>query len=63
MIIKIMNKLYPGKENQKKRNAIYRKVRKLSNSLGEIIILFLSFFITFALIAAFLDIILYLIFK
>ena len=61
--MKIMNKLYPGNENYKKRTAIYRKVRKLSNSLGDIIILFLSFFIAFALLAAFLDIILYLIYK
>lgn len=27
MMIKILNKLYPGKANYKKRNAIYRKVR------------------------------------
>lgn len=63
MIIKIMNKLYPGKENYKKRNAIYRKVRKLVNSLCEIIFLFLSYFISFALIVVFLNMILYLIFK
>lgn len=30
MIIKIMNKLYPGKENYKKRNAVYRKVRSIT---------------------------------
>ena len=29
MMIKILNKLYPGKENYKKRNAIYRKVRSV----------------------------------
>lgn len=30
MMIKILNKLYPGKENYKKRNAIYRKVRSIT---------------------------------
>ena len=25
-----MNKLYPGKENYKKRNAVYRKVRSIT---------------------------------
>lgn len=29
MIIKIMNKLYPGKENHKKRNAVYRKIKSI----------------------------------
>ena len=29
-MIKIMNKLYPGKENYKKRNAVYRKVRSIT---------------------------------
>lgn len=33
MMIKIMNKLYPGKENYKKRNAIYRKVRNISEGI------------------------------
>lgn len=29
MIIKIMNKLYPGKENYNKRNAVYRKIKSI----------------------------------
>ena len=29
-MIKIMNKLYPGKENYKKRNVVYRKVRSIT---------------------------------
>ena len=29
MIIKIMNKLFQGKENYKNRNAVYRKVRSI----------------------------------
>ena len=33
MMIKIMNKLYPGKENYKKRNAIYRKVRNITEGI------------------------------
>ena len=33
MMIKIMNKLYPGKENYKKRNAVYRKVRSIKNGI------------------------------
>lgn len=33
MIIKIMNKLYPGKENYKKRNAVYRRVRSMSDGI------------------------------
>lgn len=38
MIIKIMNKLYPGKENYKKRNAIYRKVRSITDGIKCIVI-------------------------
>ena len=30
MIFKIMNKLYPGKENYKKRNTVYRKIRHIT---------------------------------
>lgn len=33
MMIKILNKLYPGKENYKKRNAIYRKVRSITGGI------------------------------
>lgn len=33
MIIKIMNKLYPGKENYKKRNAVYRRVRGITEGI------------------------------
>lgn len=33
MMIKIMNKLYPGKENYKKRNAVYRKVRNITEGI------------------------------
>ena len=32
-MIKIMNKLYPGKENYKKRNAVYRKVRNITGGI------------------------------
>lgn len=32
-MIKIMNKLYPGKENYKKRNAVYRKVRSITEGI------------------------------
>lgn len=32
-MIKIMNKLYPGKENYKKRNAVYRKVRSITDGM------------------------------
>ena len=32
-MIKILNKLYPGKENYKKRNAIYRKVRSITGGI------------------------------
>lgn len=32
-MIKILNKLYPGKENYKKRNAIYRKVRSVTSGM------------------------------
>lgn len=32
-MIKILNKLYPGKENYKKRNAIYRKVRNITGGI------------------------------
>ena len=32
-MIKILNKLYPGKENYKKRNAIYRKVRSIKSGI------------------------------
>lgn len=32
-MIKILNKLYPGKENYKKRNAIYRKVRGITGGI------------------------------
>lgn len=32
-MIKIMNKLYPGKENYKKRNAVYRKVRNITEGI------------------------------
>ena len=32
-MIKIMNKLYPGKENYKKRNAVYRKVRSITDGI------------------------------
>ena len=32
-MIKIMNKLYPGKENYKKRNAAYRKVRSITEGI------------------------------
>ena len=28
-----MNKLYPGKENYKKRNAVYRKVRSITSGI------------------------------
>ena len=28
-----MNKLYPGKENYKKRNAVYRKVRGITEGI------------------------------
>lgn len=28
-----MNKLYPGKENYKKRNAVYRKVRSITEGI------------------------------
>ena len=35
-MIKILNKLYPGKENYKKRNAIYRKVRSITGGLKYI---------------------------
>lgn len=30
MMIKILNRLYPGKANYKKRNTIYRKVRNIT---------------------------------
>ena len=30
MMIKILNKLYPGKENYKKRNAVYSKIRYIT---------------------------------
>lgn len=33
MMIKILNRLYPGKENYKKRNAIYRKVRSITGGI------------------------------
>lgn len=32
-MIKIMNKLYQGKENYKKRNAVYRKVRGITEGI------------------------------
>ena len=32
-MIKIMNKLYPGKENYKKRNVVYRKVRSITSGI------------------------------
>lgn len=35
-MIKILNKLYPGKENYKKRNAIYRKVRSITGGIKYI---------------------------
>ena len=33
MMIKILNKLYPGKANYKKRNTIYRKVRSITSGI------------------------------
>ena len=33
MLNKIMNKLYPGKENYKKRNAIYRRVKEITEGI------------------------------
>lgn len=33
MMTKIMNKLYPGRENYKKRNAVYRKVRSITGGI------------------------------
>ena len=35
-MIKIMNKLYPGKENYKKRNVVYRKVRSITSGIKYI---------------------------
>ena len=32
-MIKILNKLYPGKENYKKRNVVYRKVRSITGGI------------------------------
>lgn len=32
-MIKILNKLYPGKENYNKRNAVYRKVRGITEGI------------------------------
>lgn len=32
-MIKIMNKLFPGKENYNKRNAVYRKVRSITSGM------------------------------
>ena len=32
-MIKILNKLYPGKENYKKRNAVYRKIRHIKGGM------------------------------
>ncbi len=37
MMTKIMNKLYPGKENYKKRNAVYRKVRSITGGIKYIV--------------------------
>ena len=31
-----MNKLFPGKENYKKRNAVYRKVRSITGGIKYI---------------------------
>lgn len=42
MMIKILNKLYPGKENYKKRNAVYRKIREI---IKEINYVFFSFIV------------------
>lgn len=36
MMTKIMNKLYPGKENYKKRNTVYRKVRSITGGIKYI---------------------------
>lgn len=44
MMIKIMNKLYPGKENYKKRNAIYRKVRSITGGIKGLAVCSLVFF-------------------
>lgn len=38
MMIKIMNKLFPGKENYKKRNAVYRKVRGITEGIKCIVV-------------------------
>lgn len=35
-MIKILNKLYPGKENYKKRNAVYRKVRSITFAIKSL---------------------------
>lgn len=37
MMTKIMNKLYPGRENYKKRNAVYRKVRSITGGIKCIV--------------------------
>lgn len=37
MMTKIMNKLYPGRENYKKRNAVYRKVRSITGGIKYIV--------------------------